>query len=79
MAILRKLISIGNSKAIIIPHDYLEYHRKNGKIIREVGLEINDKIIINPIFLKIEQGHEDTMNQNILAEIKQHIYSGGQQ
>lgn len=54
MPLRRKLVSIGNSKAVVIPHDYLEYYRKQGKTIKEVGLEINKKIIILPIFEEIE-------------------------
>ena len=79
MPLRRKLISVGTSKAVVIPHDYLDYYRKQGKIINEVGLEINDKIIISPIFIDIEQESKRNVNQNIIAEIKQHIDTGGQQ
>jgi len=54
MPLKRKLVCIGNSKAVVIPHDYLEYYQKQGKTIKEVGLEINKKIIILPIFEEIE-------------------------
>jgi hypothetical protein len=54
MPLKRKLVSIGNSKAVVIPHDYLEYYRNQGKNIKEVVLEINKKITILPIFENIE-------------------------
>jgi hypothetical protein len=79
MPLKRKLISVGKSKAVVIPHDYLDYYRKQGKIINEVGLEINDKIIISPIFIDIEQECKINVDQNIISEIKQHINSGEQQ
>jgi antitoxin component of MazEF toxin-antitoxin module len=67
MPLKRKLVSIGNSKAVVIPHDYLEYYWKKGKIIKEVGLEINKKIIILPIFEDINQ------NKELLSEISNHL------
>ena len=50
MALLRKLITIGDSKAVVIPHDYLEYYKNKGRIIKKVGMEINENIVIEPIF-----------------------------
>jgi hypothetical protein len=58
MALLRKLVSIGDSKAVIIPCDYLEYYKKQGKKIKQVGLEINKVIVIKPIFEDISVGDD---------------------
>ncbi len=69
MPLKRKLVSIGNSKAVVIPHDYLEYYRKKGKTIKEVGLEINKKIIILPIFEEIEPKPEEKDISNIETHI----------
>jgi len=48
--LLKRLISIGGSKAVVIPCEYLEYYRSIGKPIEIVGLEVNRKITIEPIF-----------------------------
>ena len=56
MAVLRKLINIGNSKAIIIPKEYIEFYEQQGKIFNTVGMQINDKIILEPIFENIVRG-----------------------
>lgn len=55
MAILKKLIRVGGSKAIVIPNSYLSYWKLKGKTINEVGLKINKNIIIEPIFIDIEK------------------------
>jgi len=48
---LRKLVTIGDSKAVIIPAEYLSYYEKiKGKKIKQVGIKIDEKIIIDPIF-----------------------------
>jgi hypothetical protein len=53
MPILKRLIKINESKAIVIPYSYFEYYRSKGKEINEVSLEIDKKIIIEPIFKDI--------------------------
>ena len=50
MPIIKKLVQIGTSKAIIIPSAYLEYWRMKGKTICEFGVDINKKIVLTPIF-----------------------------
>jgi len=47
---LKKLITIGHSKAIIIPHEFLDFYELQGKTVNQVYLEINDKITMTPIF-----------------------------
>ena len=56
MALLRKIIDVGNSKAVVIPQSYLGYWRLKGKEIRQVELEVNDKITISPVLKKIAGG-----------------------
>jgi len=51
MPLIKKLIKIHGSKAIVIPCSYFEYYLTKGKKIDKVSLELNgEKIIITPIF-----------------------------
>jgi antitoxin component of MazEF toxin-antitoxin module len=60
MALLRKIVQIGNSKAIVIPKQYFEFYKLQGKEIKQVGLEIGEKLTIEPIFTEIsEQGKKE--------------------
>lgn len=54
MPLVRKVIDVGKtSKAVIIPKSWLEYHeRKQGRVIDQVGIEVDDVLKIFPIFLK---------------------------
>jgi len=70
--LLHKVISVGNSKAVIIPAQFFEYWIKQGKEINEVGIEIDGEIIIRPIFKDINQ------SKNVLSEIKDHIEKNDQ-
>lgn len=53
MALLRKIVSVGNSKAVVIPQSYLDYWRLKGLEMKKVKLEVNDQIIISPVFEEI--------------------------
>jgi len=53
--LLYKVLKVGNSKAVIIPAQFFDYWHKQGKEIREVGMEIDGEIIIRPIFIDIEK------------------------
>lgn len=61
---LKNLICLNTSKAVILPAQYLKYFEKiKGKMIKQVGIDINDEIItIKPIFKDInkEGGDADT-------------------
>lgn len=47
MPLLRKIIKVGNSKAVIIPNDWLDYYKsKYGKDIVEIYMEVNNIITI---------------------------------
>lgn len=50
MPIIKKLVRVGDSKAIIIPSSYLKYWSKKGKLLKEFGVKINKKIVLTPIF-----------------------------
>lgn len=54
MPLVKKLINVGDSKAVIIPHEYLAYYELQGKKINRVTLEINEKITIEPFFVDLE-------------------------
>lgn len=48
MPLKRKLITVGNSRAVVIPSDWLKYYEdKQGKPIEEVFLELNNIITIS--------------------------------
>ena len=57
MPILKRLIKINESKAVVIPHNYFEYYRSKGKEINKVSLEIGKKIVIEPIFEEIQNNN----------------------
>lgn len=59
MPILKRLIKINESKAVVIPYNYFEYYRRKGKEIHEVSLEINEKIIITPIFENVKESNKN--------------------
>jgi len=47
MPLKRKLIKVGNSRAVIIPAGWLQYYQdKTGKIITEVYMEVNNVITV---------------------------------
>jgi len=55
MPLIKRLISVGDSRAVTIPKSYLQFHeKKNGKKISKVGMEINGKIVIWPILQELE-------------------------
>jgi antitoxin component of MazEF toxin-antitoxin module len=60
MSMLKKIISIGNSKAIIIPYEFIAYYKLQGKEIKKVRLELTDKLIITPIF---EEGESESKKE----------------
>jgi len=57
MPILKKLIRLNESKAIVIPHNYFEYYRSKGKEIKKVSIELGKKIVIKPIFEEIQNNN----------------------
>ena len=47
MPMLRKLIKVGDSRAVTIPPDWLEYYRRKfGQEVVEVEMELNGEITI---------------------------------
>lgn len=45
----RKIIAAGNSRAVIIPSEWLDYHEnKLGHKIEDVTIELNDSLVIKP-------------------------------
>jgi len=63
MPILKKLIKINESKAVVIPYSYFKFYRSMGKEINEVSLEIDKKIILEPILVDIKT-EEKNCNYN---------------
>jgi antitoxin component of MazEF toxin-antitoxin module len=55
MPIIRKILKVGNSKAVSLPKSWLEfYERDNGLEIKEVAIEVDKVLIITPILPKKE-------------------------
>lgn len=53
MPIVRKIIRVGQSKAVSLPKSWLEYYEKeNDCNISEVGIEVNSVLKIFPILPK---------------------------
>ena len=53
MPLIRKVIQVGTSKAISLPKSWLELiERETGKSIKEVTVEVNGVLIIQPIIPK---------------------------
>lgn len=76
MPILKKLIRINESKAVVLPHSYFEYYKSKGKEINTVSLEIDDKIIIQPIFEDIVESEDAQKIQTTdISEIESHVNS----
>ena len=49
MPLLRKLIKVGNSRAVIIPPDWLRYHEdKTGQPVKIMLMEVNNIITLSP-------------------------------
>jgi len=55
MPIIRKVILVGNSKAVCIPKSWFEYYEKEtGQKISEVTIEVNRELKILPYIPKKE-------------------------
>jgi len=49
MPLIRKVVQIGNSRAIFLPKTWLEYHEsKIGQEIRLIAMEVDKKLWIEP-------------------------------
>lgn len=49
MPLLRKLIKLGNSRAVILPSDWLKYHElETGQEVQVILMEVNNVITITP-------------------------------
>ena len=60
MPLTRKLITVGNSQAVVIPADWINYYEKKmGHPIQTLLMEVNNVIIIKveePIsYIKVEE------------------------
>jgi antitoxin component of MazEF toxin-antitoxin module len=55
MPIIRKILRVGNSKAVSIPKSWLEfYERDGGFVITEVAIEVDKVLTITPILPRKE-------------------------
>jgi antitoxin component of MazEF toxin-antitoxin module len=55
--LVRRIINLGkNSKGVILPKSWLEfYERQSRQSIKEVSMEVNGRLIIQPIFREERQ------------------------
>jgi len=59
MPLIRKIVRIGNAKAITIPKGWLVYwQRKTNAPIVEVGIEVDGTLIVTPILPEKETKKE---------------------
>jgi antitoxin component of MazEF toxin-antitoxin module len=74
MPLIQKLIQVGDSRAVTLPKTWLNYYeRKTGKRIKEVTLEVNGKIIIQPLLSELTES-EKLENVNVNTELKQGVF-----
>lgn len=52
MELIRKLVRVGTSRAVVIPANYIESIEKKGKKFTKVKMTLNDKIVLEPILEK---------------------------
>ena len=56
MPIIRKVIEVGNSKAVCLPKSWFEYYEKEtGQRISQVAIEVNRVLKIEPLLPKEEE------------------------
>jgi antitoxin component of MazEF toxin-antitoxin module len=54
--IIRKVIEVGNSKAVCIPKSWFEYYeKKTGQKVNEVSMEVNHELKIQPYLPRKEE------------------------
>jgi antitoxin component of MazEF toxin-antitoxin module len=59
MPIIRKVVEIGNSKAVFIPKSWFEYYEKEtGQKIIKVAIEVNRVLKIEPLIEKKKEASE---------------------
>jgi len=49
MPLVRRIVKVGNARAVTLPKDWLDYwERQLREPIKEVGMQVNKKLIIEP-------------------------------
>jgi antitoxin component of MazEF toxin-antitoxin module len=65
MPLIKKIIRVGNSKAITIPPSWLEFiEKQTGETIRELAMEVNGSLKIRPILKEPSDPTEKVKVQN---------------
>lgn len=60
MPLVRKLITVGNSKAVIIPRDWLKYHEEQmGQPVEVMLMEVNNIITLAVKPVQDNEGAKD--------------------
>jgi antitoxin component of MazEF toxin-antitoxin module len=49
MNYLKKIVQVGDSKAIVLPKTWLDALKLNGYSTTEVLIDVSDKIVITPV------------------------------
>ena len=55
MELLRKVVTVGTSRAVVIPSQFFESLATKGKTFSKVKLVLNDEIIIKPVLEDIKK------------------------
>lgn len=59
MPIIRKVVPIGNSKAVFLPKSWFEYYEEHeGITIKNVAIEVNRTLKISPLPTRKERNKE---------------------
>ena len=68
MPLLRKLIKVGHSRAVVLPSDWLKAHElETGQEVQAILMEVNNAITIIPKLAK-EEGEEESSNKGAVEE-----------
>lgn len=65
MPLVRRVIDLGDSKAVTIPSTWLKYYEKLlGRPIKEVAIEVNKALIITPLPSEKERANNARRSDN---------------
>lgn len=58
MGLLRKIVKFGNGEGVFLPASWLKYlEQERGERPKEVSIEVNEELIIKPVFDKKGGNH----------------------
>lgn len=70
MPIIRKVILLGNSKAITLPKSWFKFYEKeSGKQIKAVTIKVNKKLTVEPYILKTDESMTEKTAEQRISEV----------